>query len=242
MKNIILFSVLFSYGIFNFLFPFIEKKSTNDLQIAVLKKAEGVIKYKLYHGAPRDKNLEIDAKLSIKARFYSFKDDKLLCESFDTKKMPYGFYDYSKKKTLPNCISKSCKIVDIDSSDDRKYTIKKIGNENINGYNCEKYKVTSSHPTEKHIETQYVWTTQAFAKFNYYLPSQERFFSQTGMLIFNPKIKGFPVKIETPMYMEQFSFYTNPSDVLTVVYELEYFKEQKVDKSIFDKVIKLMDR
>lgn len=224
------------------MYPFFENKNIACSPQITLEKGEGIIKYKLYHGESRHKNLEINARISTKARFYTFKNGKLLCETLEKKKNIYGFYDYSKKKSLPNCLKETCKIFDVNESDDRKYKIEKLRNENINGYNCEKFKITSPHPTEKHIETQYIWVTQAFSKKSYYLPIQEKFFGDSGMLVFNPQIKGFPIKIETPMYMPQMAFVMNPSDALTIVYEFESFEEKKINDSIFDKVIERMNK
>lgn len=242
MKNIILFSLLFSFSSYSFMCLFFENKNIAYSPQITLEKGEGIIKYKLYHGESRHKNLELEAKLSIKARFYTFKKGKLLCESLEKEKSIYGFYDYFKKKSLPNCLKETCKVFNIDDTDGRKYTIKKLKNENVNGYDCEKFQVTSPHPTGKNIETQYIWVTQAFSKKSYYLPIQEKIFDDSGMLVFNPQIKGFPIKIETPMYMPQASLFMNPSDMLTVVYEFESFEEKKINDSIFDRVISRINK
>lgn len=114
----------------------------------------------------------------------------------------------------------------------KDYKIEKLDKtERINNYPCQMYKITHTNQ-EGHLLTQFAWYSD-WQPFLIQFPNQLAA-SSDDIPTFVEDIKGFPVKIDTPMYFSPMANYVkNPYDCLGLVMTLKEVETEEYSDDVF---------
>lgn len=200
---------------------------------------EGVISYQLYFFTKGDTSKQVTEMLHWR---YYFKYPYVLeeMENKEGKKIIKSIYNHEKQQTKSFCDGKICrdKLLKIDYKQSLPKNIKKINDTIIQNTNTNHYIITKENRPEK----QHIWIDKNKYK-DIHFPIAPIIGDDSEFTMFNPYLKGLPIRIETPIPIPEDikKILTNTSNRLIqfevstfMLFELQSIKPQKIDNKIFD--------